>query len=104
MLANAQLAHLLCNLSKGAGLLPRRDTLEALMADKNTQIKMLHPDHKTRDDGGIYFAESEAEAMQLGTRGYIRADGDDSPSSGKKPPAQGGRTANAAGGSAPADT
>ncbi|ALE77673.1 hypothetical protein WY02_03530 [Pseudonocardia sp. AL041005-10] len=47
------------------------------MADSKSDtkpIKMLHPDHATRDDGGVYYAESEAEAMQLSTRGYSRED------------------------------
>ena len=75
------------------------------MAESKNQpqgIKMLHPDHENREDGGIYYAESEVEAMQLGTRGYRRADSADT-GTGKKPPAQGGKTANAAAGSAPAD-
>lgn len=58
------------------------------MAD---EIKMLHPDHKTRDDGGVYYAADEVEAMNLTARGYQRAD-DKAPEKGAKsaPSSRGG--------------
>ncbi|GAA1402017.1 hypothetical protein GCM10009613_61240 [Pseudonocardia kongjuensis] len=59
------------------------------MAQQPAGIKMLHPDHETRADGGVYYAVDEAEAMTLSTRGYQRVDDKQAGKGARSAPARG---------------
>lgn len=45
----------------------------------NKKITLLHPDAANREDGGVWVADTEAEALQAEAVGYRRQTDDPAP-------------------------
>lgn len=54
------------------------------------KIRLRHPDADKREDGGLYIADNEIDAMQAQAHGYRREDDDAEqvPAAGKPAPAK----------------